>query len=121
MAKLLLIEDDPQVQSYLRRVLTKSQHEVCVASDGAEGTELAKDPGIELMLVDLQLPGDLTGLDLVRSLRQQRPDCPVIVVSGFPTRERLEELQRMGVSDFLTKPFEMGFVTETISRLLKAV
>ena len=120
MAKLLLIEDDERIQKFLTRVLAKSRHEVLSVGDGPTGIEKARDASIDMLLVDLMLPGTPSGLDLVRELRALRPDCPIVVVSGHPSPERIEELKGMGVADFLSKPFEMGFVSEIVGRVLGA-
>ncbi len=118
MAKLLLIEDEPQVQKYMTYLLQRWGHELVVAGNGQAGLEKAADPAIELMLVDLQLPGALQGMDLVKQIRAVRPECPIVIMSGYPTPERMEECRALGISDFLTKPFEVRFVISVITRIL---
>ena len=120
MAKLLLIEDEPGIQDYFRTMVGRMGHEFVTASDGPDGLEcLANDAGIDLVMTDLNMPGQPTGMDLVREIRTRKPDTPVVVVSGYPTQERLDECKRLGIKDFLTKPFEVTFFTSVVSRLLE--
>jgi CheY-like chemotaxis protein len=110
MAKVLIVDDDPGVVSYLSRVLTLAGHAVVEAVDGMAGLAAAADPSINLIISDLNMPGDLKGVEFIRRLRQERPDCPVVVVSGYPSETSLAQCREMGVTEFLTKPFEMGFI-----------
>lgn len=119
MARLLLIEDDPSVQDYFKSVAGRMNHSLEVASDGATGCKMALEESFDAILSDLNLPGAPNGMELVRKIKEARPDCPVVVVSGYPTSERLEECRRLGIADFLTKPFEMTFFQDVINRLLK--
>lgn len=116
MAKVLIVDDDPGVISYLSRVVSMAGHEFVNAADGESGLSAAGDATIGLIISDLNMPGELKGLGFIRKLREIRPDCPVVVVSGYPTDETLDECRRMGVTDFLTKPFEMGFIRGLLDR-----
>lgn len=118
MAKLLLVEDDERVQRYMQRLLEKLGHTTVICGDGTSGFDAAADESIELMLLDLNLPGTPNGMNLVREIRKRRPNCPIVIVSGYPTSERIEECKQLGISDFLTKPFEMEFINFVIERLL---
>lgn len=118
MAKLLLIEDDVGVQDYFKSVAARMGHDLEVVGDGAAGCEKALDESFEIILTDLNLPGTPNGMELVRKIRESRPNCPVVVVSGYPTSERLDECRELGIADFLTKPFEMTFFQNVVTRLL---
>ncbi len=119
MAKLLLIEDEPGIQDYFKRMVARMGHAFVMAGSGPEGLEaLEQNPDVDLIMTDLSMPGEPNGMDLVRELRQCRPATPVVVVSGYPTQERLAECKALGVQDFLTKPFEMTFFNTVVSRLL---
>ncbi|MBU1694355.1 MAG: response regulator [Verrucomicrobia bacterium] len=118
MARILVIDDDEQVRKYLKRLLHKLGHEVALAEDGSVGCVQAKDPAIQIIITDLKMAGTLSGMDLVRALRQARPHCPIVVTSGWPTEERITECEKLGIKDFLTKPFELSFLTGVLKRLL---
>lgn len=118
MASILLIDDLEEVQRYLSRMIGDLGCAVLTASDGETGVELAKDPDVRLILTDLMMPGEVREMDLVRKLRALRPDCPIIVCSGFPTQERIQECEELGITDFISKPFEMAYIKPIIKRLL---
>ena len=119
MSKVLLIDDDPLILEYLKRICAAKNHVALTAQTGLEGCHLAADPEIQLIITDLRLGGQLQKMDLVRELKRRRPELPMIVISGYPSDALLEECRAIGVTDFLTKPFEMSFAANIIDRLLQ--
>jgi DNA-binding NtrC family response regulator len=120
MAKVLLIEDDQGVRTYITRIIEKAGHEVATAEEGGRGYELAADKSVEMILTDLSMPGEPSEMDLVRKLRALRPDCPTVICSAYPTHERLSECEALGITDFLTKPFEVTFIRSLLDRIFHA-
>ncbi len=118
MVRLALIEDDPGVRDYFHSVVSRMGYTLFTAEDGPAGLALLEKEPVDVILTDLNMPGEPHGMDLVRRIRTQYPDVPVIVISGYPTRERLDACKELGIEDFLTKPFEMTFFTSVVSRLL---
>jgi len=119
MVKLLLIEDEPGVQNYFRSVVSRMGHDLVAVGDGHTGMELLEKDSFDVIMTDLNMPGEPNGIALVREIRERKPDTPVIVISGYPTKERLDECAALGVEDFLTKPFEMTFFSSVVTRLLE--
>jgi CheY-like chemotaxis protein len=119
MARLILIEDEAGVQDYFRAVVSRLGHELLTASDGPSGIQLIEKEPVDVIMTDLNMPGEPSGMALVRKIREMRPDTPVIVVSGYPTKERINECSALGIDDFLTKPFEMTFFSSVVERLLE--
>lgn len=118
MARLILIEDDAGVRDYFHSVVERMGYELLTAEDGPSGLALIEKEAVDVIMTDLNMPGEPNGMSLVRRIRELRPDTPLIVVSGYPTRERLDECKALGIDDFLTKPFEMTFFSSVITRLL---
>ena len=118
MAKVLVIDDEAEICKYFQRLLTEIGYDVQTAGDSPSGLACADDPSVDLIVSDLNMPGAPSGLDLIRALREKRPDCPLVVVSGYPTGDRLKACGEMGVVEFLTKPFEMPFIVSVLTRLL---
>ncbi len=119
MAKLLLIEDEAGVQNYFKAVVSRMGHDLLTADDGPSGIKLIEEETADVIMTDLNMPGEPSGMALVRKIREMQPETPVIVVSGYPTQERLDECKELGIEDFLTKPFEMTFFSSVITRLLE--
>ena len=116
--RILVIDDDPSVCTYLSRLLTTLGYEVVTTETGKEGLKHVKDPTIDLVISDLYMPGEPNKLELIRKLRESRPEIPLVVISGYPSQDRLDACQELGVTEFLTKPFEISFIRQTIQRLL---
>lgn len=119
MAKVLVLDDDPGVMSYLKRVLATLGHEFVGATNGSEGITKAADPAINLIVSDLNMPGEPNRIELIRQLRQLRPDCPLVIVSGYASQQSLvDECRALGITEFLTKPFEIGFIKDILNKTL---
>lgn len=118
MVKLVLIEDDPGVRDYFNTVVSRMGYELETAENGPDGLALLEKVKADIIMTDLNMPKEPNGIGLVRRIRELYPDTPLIVVSGYPTSERLEECKQLGIEDFLTKPFEMTFFSSVVSRLL---
>ncbi|HEV8542381.1 MAG TPA: sigma-54 dependent transcriptional regulator [Verrucomicrobiae bacterium] len=116
-AKLLLVEDDSDVADSLCNVLRDEQYEVTVANRGDEGLKLAKRENFDAVLTDLRLPG-MDGLELVRSLHEEKPRLPIILMTAHGTTENAINAMKLGAYDYLLKPIEMA---ELIDLLAKAV
>jgi two-component system, NtrC family, response regulator HydG len=104
MARILIIDDDDAVRSTLERTLRGAGHTVQAAASGDEGFDLARRGGFDVVLSDLQMPG-LSGLDVLRKLRDARVDSTFIILTGFGTLDTAVEALRLGAVDFLQKPF----------------
>ncbi len=120
MAKILIIDDDQTILGYFKRIQVKLNSEVAGASNSTEGCQMAQDPDVKIIIMDFCIPGGLEKTSLLKKLKSLRPELPVIVISGFSTPQIIEECQKLGASEFLTKPFELSFLPVIIKRLLDA-
>ena len=118
MKKILVIDDDEIVRRYFSTLLNRLGYEVECAVDGKSGLDAATHPDIGLIISDLFMPGAPYGIELIRQLRAARPDCPIVVISGEGDTHTVEDCSSLGVTDFLTKPFEMGFIRNVLDRLM---
>lgn len=102
--RILVVEDEPAVLGFVVRGLQAEGFLVVAACDGCEGLELALSEEVDLVVLDLLLPG-VDGLSLLRALRERRKRLPVLILSAradLPTKLLGFEL---GANDYLTKPF----------------
>jgi two-component system, OmpR family, KDP operon response regulator KdpE len=105
-AKILVIDDEPQIRRYLRTTLANEGFEVLEAVSAQEGESLAASHRPEVILLDLGLP-DMDGIDLVRRMREWC-DSPIIVISARGQEEDKIQALDAGADDYLTKPFGTG-------------
>ena len=111
--RILLVEDDPKISSFLLRGLREDQHLVELVTDGSLVTELATAEEYDAILLDIMLPG-LDGFQVCRQLRDHGIDTPVLVISARDrVADRVHGLD-CGADDYLVKPFAFD---ELLARL----
>jgi signal transduction histidine kinase/DNA-binding response OmpR family regulator len=115
--RVLVIEDDPSASSLLAEYIGGNGYEVEIAVTGEQGLARAIEDPPALICLDIRLPGELDGWQLLARLRE-RPDTaetPVIICTGRNGRNRASAL---GVTDFITKPFSQRQIRDAVERLL---
>jgi DNA-binding NtrC family response regulator len=105
IANVLVVDDDKVVLRAVSEVLRRDGYKVTSISDPVEAMAAAKDPTIDVVVSDIRMP-NLSGLDLLRAYKAERPDVEVILMTGHGTIETAVEAVKAGAYDFLTKPFE---------------
>jgi DNA-binding response OmpR family regulator len=110
---ILVIEDEPGIVDFLERGLRVHGFEVVAALDGDSGIERARSEDIDLVVLDLMLPGR-SGLEVLEWLRSSRPGVPVIVLTALDEIEHRVAGLDAGAADYLTKPFSL---TELAARI----
>jgi two-component system response regulator HydG len=116
MARILLIDDDPGVRESTGRMLRAAGYTVQAVATGEEGFDLARSDGFDVILSDMRMPG-LSGIDVLRKLRDVRVDASFIIMTGFGTVETAVEAMKLGAVDFVQKPF---FRDELLMRVRSA-
>ena len=102
--RLLLIEDDPEVASYIHKGLSEAGHTVDAANDGKTGLLLATTEDYDVMIIDRMLPG-IDGLKIVKSVRAADIDTPILILSALGEVDDRVEGLKAGADDYLIKPF----------------
>src|SRR5450755_3819431 len=102
--RILVVDDEPPIQRMLRRNLAVSGYEVLVANDGKQALELVQLHQPDLILLDLCLPGEYSGLDVCKQIRHWT-QTPIIVLSAVTEERQKVEALDLGADDYLTKPF----------------
>lgn len=111
--RVLVVEDEPKIASFVRDGLEENDISVDLCQDGDTGYEHASSKPYDAIVLDIMLPGR-DGLSILRSLREQKNEVPVILLTArAELSERLEGLN-LGADDYLTKPF---FVEELVARI----
>jgi two-component system KDP operon response regulator KdpE len=114
--KILIVEDEPQMQKFLRTCVTAEGYRVVECSLGREGLELARTHNPDMVLLDLGLP-DVDGMEVTRSIREWT-DRPIIVISARGQEDDKIRALDLGADDYLTKPFGTG---ELLARIRVAL
>jgi signal transduction histidine kinase/DNA-binding response OmpR family regulator len=118
--KILVIDDNTQITAFLADVLEPLGYNPLAAGTGKDGITAALAEQPELIMLDLNLP-DMSGLDVLESLRQQDCQAPVIMMTLYGSERVVIQALRLGVRDYLTKPFAMDELLAAIERALEDV
>jgi DNA-binding response OmpR family regulator len=119
MAHVLLIEDDARIREIVERGLGSRGLVVTSAPDGATGLELARKLEVDLVLLDLMLPG-MSGLEVLEELRLSKPRLPVVALTALDdTSSKVAGLDA-GADDYLTKPFSLDELAARIRARLRS-
>jgi DNA-binding response OmpR family regulator len=116
--KLLLIEDEPSVVSFIRRYLTEAGYEVSVALDGQSGLQMATENTFQLIILDVMLPG-MNGIAVCKQLRQQQDNTPILMLTALGSTENVVAGLDSGADDYLVKPFKQAELLARIRSLLR--
>jgi len=116
--RLLLVEDEIEIQGFLKHSLTEAGYQVDVAGDGKTAESLASESYHDALIIDLGLP-DQDGISLILRLRQLGVDAPVLILSARRSvDDRVRGLEQGG-DDYLTKPFALAELLARLRNLLK--
>ncbi len=134
--KILYVEDDEDTRVLVKRVLEGEGYEVIVAADGIEGISRLEKEGADLVLLDIITPGmsgwdvfekirktyriyEEQGLHVYEKMKSTSPAVKVAFISIIPvTEKRMNELHKLGVSDYIMKPFNNEELVRRIRRIL---
>jgi two-component system nitrogen regulation response regulator NtrX len=114
MSRILIIDDEPAIQDVLGDILRDEGYEVFIAGDGIEGLRLMKTEPIDVVFLDVWLPGK-GGIDVLEEIKAEWSDVEVVIVSGHATVETAVRAIKLGAYDYLEKPLDLGRVV-TIAR-----
>jgi two-component system response regulator AtoC len=117
-AKILVVDDDPDIVAVLEELLRKEGHQVATCATGAAAIAAGRDEQFDVVVVDIRLP-DLDGLAVLRAFQEASPDVAVIVTTAFGTVETAIQAIKTGAYDYIPKPFKLDEVRIVVRRALE--
>ena len=119
MAKILIIDDDDQLRISFSKLLTEEHYDVVSAASGEAGIELVKTTPLDLVILDVRLPG-MNGLETFKEIKKIDATLPVIIVTAFGTTDTAIEATKAGAFDYLLKPFDIPEMLSLITQAIDA-
>ena len=116
--RILLIEDEAKLSSFIKRGLVAERYAVDVAADGRSGLELARTYQYDLIILDLMLPG-MDGGEVLRRVRKENSSVPVLILSARDSVQDKVSHMEIGADDYLTKPFAFAELLVRIKALMR--
>ena len=117
--KILLVDDEPEIQVIISSRLTAAGYDVVIAKDGQEGLNMARSESPDAILLDLMIP-KIDGFKVCRMLKFDKnfENIPVIIFSARGSEADKKLAEQVGANAYLVKPFNLELFAETIQRLL---
>jgi two-component system response regulator AtoC len=116
--QILVVDDDPQMQFFLKEALERQQYVVTVQPSAEAALEALASARFDLILMDVRLPG-MNGLDAVNEIQKVDHRTPIIIMTAHGTRETALEAVRRGAYDYFTKPFSLDEMEIIVRRALE--
>lgn len=114
--KILIVDDEAIVRNFLAETLRRKNFDVTTAESGQKAIAALKDTTFDMVITDMKMP-DLTGIDVLRKVKELSPGTIVVVITGFGSIENAVEAMRYGAFNYLIKPFS----PDTIEALIEKV
>ncbi|MFB3785127.1 MAG: response regulator [bacterium] len=116
---ILIVDDEKMIRDLLVAMLQESgQYRMLEADNGRDALEICISEEVDLVFTDLKMPV-MGGMELLAELRRQKPEIPIVILTGFGRREDVIEALRLGASNFLLKPQEVELVATVAGKILR--
>ncbi|MEN9909948.1 MAG: hypothetical protein RLZZ540_3107 [Bacteroidota bacterium] len=116
--KLLIVEDEPNLLSIIRKGLSEKNNEVSVALDGTTALEMILNYNFDVVILDIMLP-DINGIEICRRLRAAKNFVPILLLTALGTTENIVTGLNSGADDYLVKPFKFSELEARIAALAR--
>ena len=118
MSRILVVDDDRETCRFMHELLREPDREIEMAESPEDALALLGGGRFDLVLSDINLNADLSGLDLLRAFKESDPEVEVVLISAFGTLETALEAVKAGAFDYVSKPVDIGQVREVVARAL---
>jgi two-component system cell cycle response regulator len=118
LPSILLVDDEAITREFYGELLAEHGFRVILASDGAQGLELARRHPVEAVILDIMMPG-MSGLEVLECLRTQDPDLPVLMLTAHASSRNAIAALKLGAFDFIVKGLEHDLVVLAVHRAIR--
>ena len=115
----LIVDDEPSIRAYIRAILERDRFQILEADTASQALRVLQKIGgiVDVVISDINMPGEMSGIDLAFSLRNSFPHVPIILISGYADKE---SIQRAAVNfNLIHKPFVPGDILTAVTEALK--
>lgn len=116
--KILLIDDDEWIRDSLNLFFESEGCQITVLETAEEGMEELKEQAYDIIIADYRLPG-MDGLEFLKRIKESYPEAMKILITAYGSKEVVLEANKIGVQDFIEKPFTTNTIEESLSRLIQ--
>jgi len=116
--KVLVVDDEEQIQKVLEKILKRKDYQVKTAGNGVSALKAMKRERFDIVLLDIMMP-ELDGIETLRKIKIQSPKTIVMMITAYGSVATAREAMQLGAYDYITKPFDIDFIYEMIEESLK--
>jgi DNA-binding NtrC family response regulator len=114
---ILVVDDEPKVLGLFERILSKERYTLLTVNNGKEALELVRRKRPDLIILDLKMP-DMNGIETLRRINRLSENTEVIIITGYGSMETVRAAMRLGVYDYITKPFDINYIKALVKDAL---
>ena len=119
MPKILIVDDEAETRKRIHdHLINRIECIIIEASNGYEALEIFQKDQIDLMLLDMRMPG-ISGTDVIKKAREKSKDVPIIVISGWEGAAVSQHVEQCGADEYIPKPFSLKVVRAKVEERLK--
>jgi len=112
---VLIVDDEPVMQSLLEKILAREGYKIFVAGDGAAALEMLEKEPVSLVLSDIKMPG-MNGFELLKEIKTRYPGTGVIIMTAYGDTFTVKDALLLGADEYITKPFKSYEVSLVVER-----
>lgn len=120
LKRLLFVDDEPAIRETLSVILRRYGFTVTLAATVEQSLDRIRTQTFDLLLCDLNIEGERDGFEVIRTMREVRPNCVTIVLTGHPDDESETKSAQLGVDDYITKPTSADILVALLAEKLAA-
>lgn len=117
-ARILIVDDEPQMLGAMESVLLRVGHQVQKCSNGLDALQTIEGSVPDIVISDMKMP-EMSGADLLEKIRERHPRLPVVMITAYGTIQQAVDAMKNGAFDFLTKPFSAEELEEVVNRAVR--
>ncbi|WP_018661233.1 response regulator [Heyndrickxia acidiproducens] len=116
-ANILIVDDQFGIRILLTEVLQKEGYETFQAANGVQALDIAKNHRIDLVLLDMKIPG-MDGIEILKRLKEIKPDIRVIIMTAYGELDMIQEAKDLGALTHFAKPFDINDIRQAAKKYL---
>ena len=114
---VLVVDDEKLIAMDIKKIVTSEGHDVITTQSGIEASRAIEDSNIDLVFLDLVLP-DMNGVEVLKEIKKAKSDLPVVIITGYPDSEIMNQALELGPISVLKKPFSREQIRDLLKILL---
>jgi DNA-binding response OmpR family regulator len=115
---ILIVDDEKNIRLTVAKAMEAFGVDIGEAESGEEALSRIKEKDYGVIILDLKLPGGMNGIEVLRQVRETRPDIQVIMISAYGTVDSAVEAMKLGAVDFIQKPFAVAEIRELVAKVM---